>query len=113
MQWYRKVIGLTLFIVLVATPPLLGQGLQVIGQTRSAGTITSAGSAKIDARLRGLITDFQDLGITLESARGTEVSGRFSSDTLKVDNTARAQVYVYVSDTTEQTLDVLRRHGLD
>ncbi len=113
MRWYRKVIGLTIFIVLVVTPPLLGQELQAIGQIHSAGTVTGEGSKKMDARLRGLITDFQALGITGEPATVPEVAGSFSSEMLKVDNAARAQVYVYVTDTTEQTLGVLRRHGLD
>src|SRR3989442_7134265 len=111
MRWYRQVIGLTMFIVLVATPPLLGQELQVIGQIHSAGTVTGEGSKKMDARLRGLITDFRALGISGEPTTGPEVAGSFSSEMLKVDNAARAQVYVYVTDTTEQTLDILRHHG--
>jgi hypothetical protein len=60
-----------------------------------------------------LIVDLRALGITQESAAALDAAARFSSDTLKVDNAGRVQVYVSVSDTTEQALDALRRHGLD
>src|SRR5574341_1122356 len=102
MRWDGKVIGLAAFLVLVFTSPLLGQELRAMGQLRSAGTATGEGSQKIVAHLRGLIADFHALGITRQLPATTEVASNFSSEFLKVDDAARVQVYVYVTDTTEQ-----------
>src|SRR5262249_55005338 len=113
MRWYRKVIGLATCIVLVYTAPLLSQELRAIGQMRSAGPVSSEGSQKIVSVLRSLLADFRTSGITRELSATIGIARSFSSDLLKVDDAARVQVYVYVTDTTEQTLDILRRHELD
>src|SRR5215831_14290850 len=113
MCWYRTVIGLATCLVLVFTSPLLGQGLRAIGQSRSTSTATGEGSQKIVSHLRGLVADFHALESTGGLASTMGGASNFSSEFLKVDDAARVQVYVYVTDTTEQTLGVLHRHGLD
>jgi subtilisin family serine protease len=107
-------IGLSIVIALfVGHGAAVGQGLKPVGEIGPPGPLTSEAPKKIVQRLRGLIADFRALGITRESAGAMDPSARFSSSTLKVDGAGRVQVYVSVSDTTESTLAVLRRHGLD
>ena len=109
----QKLIGSFLGIFLLSALPALGQELRVVGQIRSSGPITSEASQKIVSRLRGLIADFHALGIAQENAAALDAAGRFSGDALKVNSAGRVQVYVWVTDTSEQALDTLRRHGFD
>jgi hypothetical protein len=108
MRSAQKYVGIGVAVFLLASPAF-GQELKAVGEIRSEGPVTSEVSKKIGSRLRGLIADFQGLGI----AGGIGAAQRFSSDTLKVDNAGRVQIYVHVNDTSEQALDTLRRHGLD
>src|SRR5215471_7636947 len=100
------------FFVLSAWPAL-SQELKAVGQIRSSGSITGEASEKIVSQLRGLIADFRSLGISQGNAAARDAAGRFSSETLKVDDTGRVQIYVWVTDSSELALDTLRRHGLD
>ena len=109
----QKLIGPFLGIFLLSALPALGQELRVVGQIRSSGPITSEASQKIVSRLRGLIADFHALGIAQENAAALDAAGRFSGDALKVNSAGRVQIYVWVTDTSEQALDTLRRHGFD
>jgi hypothetical protein len=109
----EPLIGLVIGALILAPLPVASQQLRAVGQIRSSGSATSEASEKIVSRLRGLIVDLRALRITQESAAAPDAAGRFSSDTLKVDNAGRVHVYVSVSDTTEQALDALRRHGFD
>jgi len=112
----RRMVKLiaTVIATLILTPlPSAGQQLRPIGQLQSSGPVTGEDSKKIAARLRGLIADLRALGSAQRNAAAPNAAGRFSSATLKVDDAGRVQVYVSVSSTAEQTLDVLRRHGLD
>ena len=104
----QKLIGSFFGIFLLSALPALGQELKAVGQIRSSGSITGEASHKIVSRLRGLIADFQGLGIAQK-----EAAGQFSADALKMDTTGRVQIYVWVKDTSEQTLAALRRHGFD
>ena len=113
MRRMEALIGLVIGTLILAPLPAASEQWRAVGQIGSSGPVTSEGSKKIVSRLRGLIADYRALGITRENAAGLDVAGRFSSDTLKVDHAGRVQVYVSVSDTTEQALDALRRHGLD
>ena len=108
MRNAQRFIGIGVAVLLL-TMPAFGQELKAVGEIRSEGPVTSEASKKIGSRLRGLIADFQWLGIT----GGIDAAQRFSSDTLKVDNAGRVQIYVSVTDTSDQALDTLRRHGLD
>src|SRR5882724_5954325 len=108
MERAQKLIGPFLGIFLLSALPALGQELRVVGQIRSSGPITSEASRKIVSRLRGLIAEFHALGIAQKNA-----AGRFSGDALKMDSAGRVQIYVWVTDTSEQALDTLRRHGFD
>lgn len=116
MKWQGTAMGIGLSIVIalfVGHGAAGGQGLKPVGQIGPPGPLTSETSKKILHRLRGLIADFRVHGITRETAGTMDPSGRFSSSMLKVDRAGRVQVDVSVSDTTESTLSVLRRHGLD
>lgn len=113
MRSKGTVVGLLALTLVWAGVPAPAQELRVVGQIRSPGPATTEASGKLGARLRGLIADFRALGITRWNAAAMDAAGRFSSETLKVDNAGRVQVYVYVTDTTERTLDILRRHDLD
>ena len=116
MRWPSTVMGIGLGIVIalvVGRGEAVGQELKAVGEIGRPGPLTSETAKKIVHRLRGLIADFQTLGITRETAGAMDPSGRFSSSLLQVDGAGRVQVYVSVSDTTESTLAVLRRHGLD
>ncbi len=108
MERAQKLIGPFLGIFLLSALPALGQELRAVGQIRSSGPITSEASQKIVSRLRGLIAEFHALGIAQKNA-----AGRFSGDALKMDSAGRVQIYVWVTDTSEQALDTLRRHGFD
>ncbi len=113
-MWSKKtVIGLFLFMLGVHVCPGRGEEFFSVGQLRSSGPVTTEASKKIVSRLRALMADFKSAGITRETAAAMDVVGRFSSDILKVDRTSRVQAYVYVIDTSEGTLDILGRHGLD
>jgi hypothetical protein len=105
-------VGIGVAVLLLAMPAV-GQELKTVGEIRSKGLVTSEVSKKIVSRLRGLIADSQALGIKKGYAGGIDAAQRFSSDTLKVDNAGRVQIYVSVTDTSAQALDTLRRHGLD
>lgn len=114
MRYRRQLRGLIVSAFLLGVAiPAIGQELKAIGPTRSPGPARTEASKKIVSRLRALIADFQALGITRENAASRDAAGRFSSETLKVDTTGRVQVYVSVTDTTEQTLGTLRQHGFD
>jgi hypothetical protein len=113
MERAQKLIAAFLGIFLLSALPALGQELRVVGQIRSSGPITSEASQKIVSRLRGLIADFHALGIAQENAAALDAAGRFSGDALKVNSAGRVQIYVWVTDTSEQALDALRRHGFD
>ena len=105
-------MGLVILTVLLGLASAVGQELRAVGD-RSSGPATTEASKKIVARLRGLIADFRALGITRESAAAMDAAGRFSSEFLRVDTAGRVQVYVSVTDTSESSLNLLRRHGLD
>ena len=108
MERAQKLIGPFLGIFLLSALPALGQELRAVGQIGSSGPITSEASHKIVSRLRGLIADFHRLGIAQKDA-----AGQFSAGALKMDSAGRVQIYVWVTDTSEQALDTLRRHGFD
>ena len=104
---------LGLLLLLTGTTPLSAQDLRAIGQLRSSGPPTSEDSKKIASRLRALTADFSAEGMTPDNAGALGAAGQFSSDTLKVDNAGRVQVYVTVVDTSAATVATLERHGLD
>ena len=108
MRSAQRFVGTGVAVLLLASAAF-GQELKAVGEIRSEGSVTTAASKKIGSRLRGLIADFQALGIT----GGIDAARRFSSDILKVNSAGRVQIYVHVNDTSEQALDTLRRHGLD
>src|SRR5438093_45735 len=93
--------------------PGFAQELRVGGQIRSSGVATSDASKKVVSRLRGLIADAREQGITSQNAAARGAASQFSSTMLEVDNTNRVRVYVSVTDTREAALAVLRQHGLD
>src|SRR5262245_10352278 len=107
-----SVITLAVGISLLAWPAL-GQQMKPVGKVRSSGPVTSEASRKIVSSLRGLIADFRAQGIQRGNVAAADAAGRFSSDTLKVDGTGRVQVYISVTDTSDQALATLRAHGLD
>jgi hypothetical protein len=108
----RTLSGALVGILLLAVPGLAGE-LVAVGEIRSRVPVTSEASKKIVSGLRGIIiSDFQTSGI-VEGGATADAATRFSADTLKVDGTGRVQVYVFVTEVSEQTLDSLRRHGLD
>jgi len=116
VKWQSTAMGIGLSVVIalfVGHGAAVSQGLKPVGEIGPPGPLTSEASKKIVQRLRGLIADFRALGITRETAGAMDPSARFSSSMLKVDGAGRVQVDVSVSDTTESTLAVLRRHGLD
>ena len=106
-------------LLLLAATALPGQSLsaqelQIVGgQARSSGPVTSDASRKIVSRLRALMADFSTEGITRGNAAALDVARRFSSEALRVDATARVQIDVTVTDTSDATLAVLRQHDLD
>jgi subtilisin family serine protease len=104
-------IGVLAGVLLLAAPTLAGE-LAVVGEIGSKRPVTSEASKKIVSGLRGLIADLQTPRLGASGAVG-EAASRFSSDMLRVDGTGRIQVYVFVTEASEQTLDSLRRHGLD
>lgn len=113
MRRLEALIGLVTGALILASAPASSQEFRVVGQGRSAGPVTSRASEKIVSRLRGLIVDLRALGVTQQSAAALDAAARFSTETLKVDNAGRVQVYISVSHTTDRALDALRRHGLD
>ncbi len=113
MPRQSTLIGLVVLILVLGAVPAPADELRVVGEIRSSGPATTKASKKIVSRLRGLIADFRALNITRANAAAMDAAGRFSSETLKVDNAGRVQVYVFVTDTGEQALGVLRQHGLD
>jgi len=92
--------------------PALGHELRAVGQIRPPGPAETEAARKIAPRLRGLIAAFRALGITRDNAAAMSAARRFSSPTLQVDNAGRVHVYIYVTDTAEPTLRILRGHGL-
>ena len=99
--------------VLLAATPAPAQELRAAGPIRSSGPVTSEASRAIVSSLRSLIADFTAEGFTKENALVSGAGQRFSAETLKVDPAGRVHVYVSVTDTTDATLDVLHRNGLD
>jgi subtilase family protein len=93
--------------------PALAQQMKTVGKVRSSGPVTSEASRKIVSSLRGLIADFRAQGIQRGNVAAVDAAGRFSSNTLKVDGAGRVQVYISVTDTSDQALATLRGHGLD
>ena len=113
MERAQKLIAPFLGIFLLSALPALGQELRVVGQIRSSGPITSEASQKIVSRLRGI-----DRGLSRTWDRAGKrgragCGGSVSGDALKVNSAGRVQVYVWVTDTSEQALDTLRRHDFD
>jgi hypothetical protein len=99
--------------VLTVTPPIVAaQDLQIVGPLRSSGPATGPTSAKIVSPLRALIADFRSLGITPRNAAAMGAAERFSSEGQRVDGAGRVHD-VTVADTTDATLTLLRRHGMD
>jgi subtilisin family serine protease len=112
MLWRTlSVVGMLVAVFLLAAPALAGE-LAVVGQIRSRGPVTSEASKKIVSRLRGLVADLKTSGIMEKGAVADEAT-RLSSDLLRMDDAGRVQVYVFVTEVSAQTLDSLRRHGLD
>src|SRR5262245_57861689 len=105
-----------LAIVLLVTVLLLGAtpaGAQARGGPGMKGAAPStAASRKIVSRLRAVLTEMQALAPGREPRAVAEAAARLSSEAVRIDPAGRVQVYVTVVDTTERTLDVLRRHGL-
>src|SRR5262249_45633016 len=89
-----------------------GQELRAVGQVRSGGPATSEASEKIVSSLRALIADARQLGLTRQNAFALDAAGRFSSATLKVDQSGSVQVYVSVAAVSEGALSMLRQHDL-
>jgi hypothetical protein len=108
----HRVVGPVVGLLLLAWPAL-GEDLKAAGRLRSSGGVTSEASRKIVSRLRALIADFRAQGIARGTVGATDAATRFSSDTLKVDRGGRVQIYVSVTDTTEQAVASLHRYGLD
>src|SRR5262245_51035708 len=105
------VIVLVGVICLSKPSPLFGQELRAIGQIHSSGPVTSEASRKITSRLRALIADFGAAAWTDRgNAAAMHAAERFTSSSLKVDQGKRVQVYVSLRDTSDQSLDLLRRH---
>src|SRR5262245_35156066 len=112
-MWRRVSPGVACLLIMFAASTACPQGLRPLDQLRAGGPATGDASTKIVSRLRALITDLRAEGITRENAAVLDTARRFSSETLKVDDLARVQVYVDVSDTSEPALSRLRQHGLD
>src|SRR5438132_11804823 len=100
MERAQKLIGPFLGIFLLSALPALGQEWRAVGQIRSTGPITSETSEKIVSRRRGLIAAVHALGIAQQNA-----PGRSSGAALKMDSAARAQTYVWATDTKAEALD--------
>ncbi len=107
------VVRVAFLFLLFPWAPALGHELRAVGQIRTPGPAETEAARKIAPRLRGLIAAFRALGVTRDNAAAMNAARRFSSPTLRVDNAGRVHVYIYVTDTAELTLRVLRGHGLD
>ncbi len=82
--------------------------------TPSSPSLAASGDAsrKIVARLRALMAEVRTLAPGGEPRALADAAARFSSETVRMDQSGRVQVYVTVADTSEPTLEILRRHGL-
>src|SRR5262249_5478718 len=94
--------------------PSLGAAQEAsgVGQLTSSGPVTTAASRKITSAIRALMADVQATA-GRQGASPVDRKGSRPSETLRMDAAGRVQVYVSVADTTEATLDVLRRHRLE
>jgi len=101
-------------LLLLNTAQSSAQPMRAGSPTPSSPSASGSGDAsrKIVARLRALIAEVRTLAPGGEPRALTEAAARFSSETVRMDNAGRVQVYVTVADTSERTLETLRRHGL-
>lgn len=109
MLWRAlSAVGVVFFLGM----PVLAGEVAVVGPIRPKRPATNEASKKIVSGLRGLVEDLQTSGIT-EGGAVADESRRFSSDLLRIDDTGRVQVYVFVTEVSESALDSLRHHGFD
>jgi subtilisin-like proprotein convertase family protein len=94
-------VAILLLGALLASPGVNGQAPQGFGPK---APVPTANEAKLAHRLRKTVAELRSDGITRGNAGARDARGRFSSHAVKVDDSARVQVYIELASADAATL---------